>query len=296
MNSSPHALVVLGSANRDYSVTVAHLPEPGQTLLGSGLATGTGGKGANQAAAAARAGAQPVFVGAVGDDSTGRDILSDLAVAGVDVSHVGHSNEQPTGIALITVSADGENTIVVASGANGTLLPEPTAALIAGLIGSGGVLLAQLEIPLEVLVASATAATAKGARLVLNLSPFRAVPAELLALADPLVVNESEAGDLVGEPIENERDAARVARTLLAGSKSVVITLGADGVVLADADGVDSVPAKEVTVVDSTGAGDAFAGALAAALSRGSTLRAAVSDGIDAGALAVQYLGAQPPR
>jgi ribokinase len=131
---------------------------------------------------------------------------------------------------------------------------------------------------------------------VLNLSPFRAVPAELLALADPLVVNESEAGDLVGEPIENERDAARVARTLLAGSKSVVITLGADGVVLADADGVDSVPAKEVTVVDSTGAGDAFAGALAAALSRGSTLRAAVSDGIDAGALAVQYLGAQPPR
>lgn len=288
-------LIVLGSANRDYTVVVERHPQPGETLLGGSIATGTGGKGANQAAAAARAGARPVFVAAVGDDSSGTDILSDLEGAGVDVSNVARSTE-PTGVALITVSRAGENTIVVAAGANATLHPEPTAALIGSLTSEGSVLLSQLEIPLPVLFSAATTATAGGARFLLNLSPYQPVSAELLELADPLILNESEAAELAGLAVESQVDAETVARALLTGSRSVVITLGGDGVVLADSLGVTHLPTREVPVVDTTGAGDAFAGALAASLARGGGLADAVASGIHAGSIAVQHLGAQPPQ
>lgn len=292
--TSDAALIVLGSANRDYTVVVERHPRPGETVLGGSVVTGTGGKGANQAAAAARAGARPILLGAVGDDSTGADILADLTRAGVDVSRVTRS-AQPTGIALITVARDGENTIVVAAGAGATLEPDATAALVAGLVVPGTVLLAQLEIPVETVAAAALAAAERGGRLVLNLSPSSEVPTRLLSIADPLVVNESEASELAGARIENVRDAEAVARGLLASSRSVVVTLGGDGVVVADADGVVHLPSQRVPVVDTTGAGDAFAGALAAALSTGASLIDAVGRGIAAGAAAVQHVGAQPP-
>jgi len=289
------ALIVLGSANRDYTVVVERHPRPGETVQGGPVVTGTGGKGANQAAAAARAGARPVFVGAVGDDASGADILNDLEAAGVDVSRVARSPE-PSGIALITVARDGEYTIVVAAGANGSLEPASTAQTVAELVGPRDVLLAQLEIPVDVVAAAADVVEEAGGRLVLNLSPATTVPRRMLALADPLIVNESEASELAGSRGENAPDAEVVARRLLDSSRSVVITLGGDGVVVGDADGILHLPSERVPVVDTTGAGDAFAGTLAAALAAGTTLEGAVRAGIAAGAVAVQHVGAQPPR
>ena len=288
------ALIVLGSANRDYTVLVERHPLPGETVLGGDLTVATGGKGANQAVAAARAGAKPIFVGAVGSDSVGTDVLSDLEARGVDVSHVVRSAE-PTGIALIQVDHTGENTIVVAAGANGTLDATTTSATIAALVDKSSVLLCQLEIPADVVSAAASEIERSGGRFVLNLSPSRYVSPKLLAFADPLILNETEASDLASSAIDGPADAETIARRLLSGSRSVVITLGSDGVVVADSFGVTHLEAQRVAVVDTTGAGDAFAGALAAALDTGASLTDAVLAGIAAGTAAVQYLGAQPP-
>jgi len=288
-------MIVLGSASRDYTVIVDRHPNPGETLLGGDIITGSGGKGANQAVAAARATVRPVFLGSFGDDTTGHELIADLAAHGVDVDHVTVTRDAPTGVALITVARSGENSIVVAAGANAHLDPDATAAAIRSLAGPGTIILAQLEIPLVTVIAAADAAAERGARFVLNLSPSQPIPASLLALCDPLVVNESEAAGIAGIPVSTVGDAMLVAQELLSGSKSVVITLGGEGVVVATADGVVHSPAEKVDVVDTTGAGDAFVGALAASLALGSDLHAAVARGTAAGALAVQHLGAQPP-
>jgi len=287
-------LVVVGSLNADLYVEITALPRPGETISGCNAAMRPGGKGANQAAAAARAGVRPVFVGAVGSDSVGGDVLTDLEARGVDVSHVLRASE-PTGVALITVSPDGENSIVVAAGANASLDPAATAATVAQLAGADAVLLAQLEIPAEAVSAAASEIEKVGGRFVLNLSPSRYVSPKLLAFADPLILNETEASDLAASAIDGPADAETVARRLLATSRSVVITLGADGVIVADANGVSHLESERVKVVDTTGAGDAFAGALAATLASGGTLTDGVKAGIAAGAAAVQHLGAQPP-
>ena len=289
------SMIVLGSASRDYTVIVDRHPNPGETLLGGDIITGSGGKGANQAVAAARATVRPVFLGSFGDDTTGHELIADLAAHGVDVDHVTVTPDAPTGVALITVARSGENSIVVAAGANAHLDPDATAAAIRSLAGPGTIILAQLEIPLATVIAAADAAAERGARFVLNLSPSQPIPASLLALCDPLVVNESEAAGIAGIPVSTAGDAMLVAQELLSGSKSVVITLGGEGVVVATADGVVHSPAEKVDVVDTTGAGDAFVGALAASLALGSDLHAAVARGTAAGALAVQHLGAQPP-
>lgn len=288
-------MIVLGSASRDYTVIVDRHPNPGETLLGGDIVTGSGGKGANQAVAAARATVRPVFLGSFGDDTTGHELIADLAAHGVDVDHVTVTPDAPTGVALITVARSGENSIVVAAGANAHLDPDATAAAIRSLAGPSTIILAQLEIPLATVVAAADAAAERGARFVLNLSPSQPIPASLLALCDPLVVNESEAAGIAGIPVSTVGDAMIVAQELLSGSKSVVITLGGEGVVVATVDGVVHSPAEKVDVVDTTGAGDAFVGALAASLALGSDLHAAVARGTAAGALAVQHLGAQPP-
>jgi ribokinase len=288
------SLIVLGSANRDYTVVVERHPLPGETVLGGSVVVGTGGKGANQAAAAARAGANPIFVGSVGADSTGTEILAELSAVGVDISHVTKSNE-PTGVALITVSRTGENTIVVAAGANSSLHSDDVTATVSSLATAGSVLLAQLEIPVDAVAAAADVVERQGGRFVLNLSPSISVPVRMLGLADPLVVNETEASELAGSLIDSAPDAEIVAKRLLNSSRSVVITLGGDGGVVADVDGVLHVPSHRVPVLDTTGAGDAFAGALAAALANGAPLRDAVGRGVAAGAKAVQWMGAQPP-
>jgi ribokinase len=291
-----NSLIVLGSANRDLTALVPRHPEPGETVLGSRLATGTGGKGANQALAAARAGAAPLFVAAIGTDAAGDDVLSDLTVGGVDVSAVTRVEAEPTGVALITVSEQGENSIVVVPGANSLIDAARSAADIARAATSDTVLLAQLEIPLEVVKSGAESVAAADGRFVLNLSPARDVPAGLLALADPLVVNESEASLIAGVPVDSADQALSAAAVLAQTCRSVVVTLGGDGVVLADDLGVRHFPAERAPVVDTTGAGDAFVGALVAVLAEGGGLEPAVHAGIAAGAAAVQYVGAQPPR
>ncbi|HEY5231433.1 MAG TPA: PfkB family carbohydrate kinase, partial [Galbitalea sp.] len=201
----------------------------------------------------------------------------------------------PSGVALITVSRDGENSIVVASGANAALDAAATAGVVASRVDASAVLLCQLEISPDVVSAAATEIEKVGGRFVLNLSPSRYVSPKLLGLANPLVLNESEAAELAGSVIDGPADAQTVAKRLLAGSRSVVITLGGDGAIVADSTGVTHVPAVRVPVVDTTGAGDAFAGALAASLAGGSDLLIAVQAGIAAGAATVQHVGAQPP-
>ncbi|MDO9591329.1 MAG: ribokinase [Microcella sp.] len=292
------SLIVLGSANTDYTVLVERHPLPGETLLGDELVVATGGKGANQALAAARSGAMPVFLGAVGDDANGRQMLDALGSGGVDVSSVAVVDDAPTGIALITVSRDGENTIVVAAGANARVNAHEVEAAIRAVAGEGTVLLTQLEIPLPVVVEAASIIDELGGRTVLNLSPSREIPDALLALCDPLVVNEAEAHDLTGLSVASADEAAAAAAALLERCRSVVITLGGDGAVFADPSASAHLPAPRVSVVDTTGAGDAFVGALCAELAeQGSAgLRSAVERGVAAGTAAVQWLGAQPPR
>ena len=290
------SLIVLGSANTDYTVLVERHPLPGETLLGDELVVATGGKGANQALAAARSGAMPVFLGAVGDDANGRQMLDALGSGGVDVSSVAIVDDAPTGIALITVSRDGENTIVVAAGANARVNAHEVEAALRAVAGVGTVLLAQLEIPLAVVTEAAAIVDELGGRTVLNLSPSREIPDALLALCDPLVVNESEAHDLTGLPVDSVDEALAATSALLERCRSVVITLGGDGAVFAAPGESGHVPAPRVKVVDTTGAGDAFVGALCAELADAADLPTAVSRGVEAGSAAVQWLGAQPPR
>jgi ribokinase len=282
-------VVVVGSANADLVVTVPRRPAAGETVLGADVATSPGGKGANVAVAAARAGAAVSMVGRVGDDEHGAMLRTALAGARVDVWALRTSTE-PTGLALVLLTPDGENSIVVAPGANARLTTSDVDVALAEL-GPGDVLVAQLEVPMEVVEHAATGAAAAGARAVVNFSPVRPLGSRLLRSADPVVVNEHEARELVGAIA-----AADLARGLLGlGAASAVVTLGARGAVLADAAGVRHVAAPAVDVVDTTGAGDAFLGALAAGLARGADLDAAVQAAVRAGAEAVGRPGAQAP-
>ncbi|MGV9383695.1 ribokinase [Nonomuraea sp. NPDC003707] len=283
-----HDVVVVGSANADLVVQVDRHPAPGETVLGSELAVHPGGKGANQAVAAARLGARVALLGRVGADGHGRLLRESLERDGVDLGHL-HDTAAASGIAMIAVGPQGDNSIIVAPGANARLT-EGDVLDAAPLLRSAPVVSLQLEIPLPAVLAAARLAR----RAVLNLSPAVPVPDELLALCDPLVVNEHEAALLLGAPGEPDRQA----RELLArGPRSVVITLGADGAVVADTvaeDGaVHAVPSPRVAAVDTTGAGDAFTGALAWRLAAGEPLARAAAFAARVGAAAVRRAGAQ---
>ncbi|MET9250078.1 ribokinase [Nonomuraea sp. NPDC003709] len=283
-----HDVVVVGSANADLVVQVDRHPAPGETVLGSELAVHPGGKGANQAVAAARLGARVALLGRVGADGHGRLLRESLERDGVDLGHL-HDTAAASGIAMIAVGPQGDNSIIVAPGANARLT-EGDVLDAAPLLRSAPVVSLQLEIPLPAVLAAARLAR----RAVLNLSPAVPVPDELLALCDPLVVNEHEAALLLGAPGEPDRQA----RELLArGPRSVVITLGADGAVVADMvaeDGaVHAVPSPRVAAVDTTGAGDAFTGALAWRLAAGEPLARAAAFAARVGAAAVRKAGAQ---
>ncbi len=269
-------VLVLGSLNLDLVTSVDRHPQPGETVLGRGLSRLAGGKGANQAVAAARAGAEVSMVGAVGDDAAGRAYLDRLRRLGVHTEAVVVHPGEPTGTALIVVDAGGENTIVVAPGANGRVGREAVATVAAA--GPGDVLLAQLEVPLDTVARACATAVERGVRVVLNLAPYAALPADVIALADPVVANEHEAGLLAADGVSPQ---------------SLLVTLGADG---AEWGGL-RLPADPADVVDTTGAGDAFCGALAAALARGADREQAVRAALAAGAEAVAHEGAQPePR
>jgi ribokinase len=292
--TSDTVVVVVGSINEDVELLVARAPKPGETLTAQRTARRPGGKGANQAVAAARAGARVRMIGRIGADPAGARMLEALREERVDTHAVAALPGVPTGTAYITVTADGENTIVLERGANARLSPGDVAAERAAFAGAA-VMLAQLEVPTDTVTAAVRAAHDAGVRTVVTLAPAQAVPDELLAGLDPLLVNEHEAGFLLGGDDDVAEDAEECARRLLSlGPRSVVITLGAGGAVVADATGVWGVPAAAVDeVVDTTGAGDAFAGALAAALAHGASLGDAVGAGMAAGAQTVGRAGAR---
>lgn len=285
-------LLVVGSANADLVIGVERRPAAGETVLGSDLAVHPGGKGANQAVAAARLGARTALLARVGDDAHGRLLLDSQRAAGADTVGV-LVGGAPTGVALITVDPSGDNSIVVSPGANGRLTPADVRAA-AGLFHASRVVSAQLEIPLETVV-EVVRSLAPGSRFVLNPSPPRPLPAEVLAACDPLIVNEHEARVILGEAADAARGPEDWARLLLAkGPRSVVVTLGAKGALTASADGgVRRVAAVRVDAVDTTGAGDAFTAALAWRLGTGAPLAEAAAYAARVGAVSVTREGAQ---
>ncbi|MFE9557445.1 ribokinase [Streptomyces sp. NPDC006703] len=286
-----YGLLVVGSANADLVVGVERRPAPGETVMGSDLAVHPGGKGANQAVAAARLGARTALLAKVGDDDHGRLLCASLRAAGVDTAAV-LVGEAPTGAALITVDPSGDNSIVVSPGANAHLTPDDVRAA-RDLFARAPVVSVQLEIPLET-VAEVARGLPPGARLVLNPSPPAPLPAGVLAVCDPLIVNEHEARFLLGEAAGGTPEDW--ARALLAlGPRSVVVTLGAAGALAADGrdDGCVWVPSPRVEAVDTTGAGDAFTAALAWRLGLGEELAVAAAFAVRVGAAAVTRRGAQ---
>ncbi|GAA4693563.1 ribokinase [Streptomyces youssoufiensis] len=292
MLTEGHDLVVVGSANADLVIGVRRRPAAGETVLGSDLATYPGGKGGNQAVAAARLGARTALLARVGDDAHGRLLLDTQRAAGVDTRPV-LVGGAPTGVALITVDPSGDNSIVVSPGANARLTPADIEAA-APLLAAARVVSLQLEIPLET-VAAAVRAVGPDTRVVLNPSPPAPLPPDVLAACDPLVVNEHEARSLLdGDPAGAGDDPAAWAAALLGrGSRSVVITLGPAGALAADPRGQTRVPGVPVEAVDTTGAGDAFTGALAWRLGTGDDLATAVRYAVRVGAAAVTRPGAQ---
>lgn len=248
---------VVGSINQDFVLQVERRPEPGETVTDARLATHNGGKGANQAAAAALLGASVILLGRVGDDGFGGPLVRALAEKGVETSLVREASEASTGTAFITVTPDGENAITVAPGANRSLVPDDVDAASAQ-IAEARVLVAQMEVPRAVVLRAVEVAAESGTRALLNLAPPFEVPRELLERLDPLVVNEHEAAFLLGEKVEGVEGALAAAPRLLdLGPKSAVITVGAAGAVFSDGATTAHVPAPEAEVVDTTGAGDA---------------------------------------
>ena len=289
-------LLVVGSLNMDLVVRVAHLPAPGETILGGEFHTIPGGKGANQAVAAARLGAEVTMVGRVGTDGFGQTLRANLASEGINVSCLHSDPSASTGVALITVDQPGQNTIVVASGANMRLTPAEIEAAFAQIAGVEVVMM-QLESPIDCVETAARLALRSGARTILNPAPARSLPATLLAQVDILVPNEIEASLLSGVPVSDLDTADRAARQLFThGIKTVVVTLGGKGALLVANKNEASVhiPAYPVQVVDTTAAGDAFVAGLAIGLGEGMSLFEAVQLGNAAGALSVTHLGAQP--
>jgi ribokinase len=284
-------VAVVGSLNADLTVRVERFPEPGETLTGSELVIAPGGKGSNQAAAAAVLGSSVRLVGAVGADDHGSFLLTEARRAGVDVQGVRRLADHATGTAMIVVERAGENTIIVSPGANGALSPE---LISVESLGNPSVLCLCLEVPLDTVETAARLGRSVGATVLLNLSPYAAVGSDLLALADVLLVNRSEAALLLGVDTLPDEIAdwpeLPVART--------VVTLGGDGAVVVDAraqgaERLTPIAPTRVDVVDTTGSGDAFTGGLAHRLAAGDSLVEAARFAARAGALAATRSGAQ---
>ncbi|RZS37647.1 ribokinase [Herbihabitans rhizosphaerae] len=285
-------VIVVGSANADLVVKVDRRPGAGETVLGGDPDVLPGGKGANTAVAAAKLGARVALLGAVGTDGHADVVLGSLRAAGVGTDLV-RRVDAPTGIAYITITPDGENSIVVSPGANARVAPSDVDSSVLGPMLVGARLMAlSLEIPLPVAECAAAVAAEAGVRVVLNLSPVARISGATLSTVDPLVVNEHEAGWLLGKG--EEVDPRRL---LELGVRSAVVTLGARGAALSTMDSPDEVThveAPTVTPVDTTGAGDAFTGALLAELAAGADLRAAVEQAVRVAAISVTRPGAQP--
>jgi ribokinase len=283
-------ILVVGSLNADLVARTARFPQPGETVRGEDLKIIPGGKGANQAVAAARGGAQVTMAGRVGSDSFGAFLLDRLRDDHVDTSHV-IVDESATGTAVILVDAGGQNSIVLSAGANGQVAPRDVQALDV----QARVLLLQLEIPLEAVVQAARWGRSRGMIVILNPAPARELPRELIACADYLLPNETELALLSGMPVTDLPSAEKAARRLCeGGAKCVIVTLGANGALIAGPGAAKHIPPFEVQAVDTTAAGDAFIGGFACTLLRGMDLEGSVRYANACGALAAARFGAQP--
>ncbi|EPC4024439.1 ribokinase [Aeromonas salmonicida] len=286
-------LVVLGSVNADHVLRVPHFPRPGETLTGHSYQVVPGGKGANQAVAAARLGAPVSFIARIGDDAIGQQMRQGFEQDGIDVSAVELDETLPTGIAIIYVSDEGENSIGISAEANGALSPAMVKRHEA-MIADAHTLLLQLEVPLESVFEAAKLARSHGTRVVLNPAPARPLPAELLALVDLITPNQTEAELLTGVKVSDEASAALAAdRFHQMGISDVMITLGSQGVYCSNARQQQLIPGFRVEAVDTTAAGDTFNGALLAAELAGADFNAAVRFAHGAAALSVTKFGAQ---
>ena len=286
---------MLGSLNIDLVLTVPRLPRPGETILGERLGRYPGGKGANQAVAAARLGGQVALVGRVGGDDFGPGLVENLRANGVDASGVKPDNSSATGAALIFVGPDGQNMIAVAPGANARLDAADATRAVERL-GPGDVLVMQLEIPMPVIIQAAAAARRAGAQVILNAAPAHRLDPGLLSQVDTLVVNEGEARVILDERVARDNEAApedAVQALHAIGPRIAVVTLGLAGSVFCDETGVHRVEPFQVTSIDATGAGDAFVGALAVGLARGLATEASMRFANAAGAAATTSVGAQ---
>lgn len=282
-------IVVLGSLNTDLVVRSPRLPRPGETLTGGPFQTFPGGKGANQAVAIARLGAPVVMIGKVGSDGFGSELMAAVAEQGVDTRGISVASEAATGVALITVEASGQNTIIVVAGANALATPEYV-ELHAELIRNASLLVMQLESPLEAVMTAASLARQAGVKVLLNPAPAQPLPLDLLRNVDLLAPNQVELAMLAGEG-----DVAEAARKLIdMGVGVMVVTLGSEGCYILGPELEKHLPAFPVSAIDTVAAGDAFIGAFAVALAEGKPLPEASRWGNAAGAIAATRLGAQP--
>jgi ribokinase len=286
-------IVVAGSINMDLVVRTPRMPLPGETLTGSDFRTISGGKGANQAVAAARMGARVSLIGCVGGDAFGAELRDRLAADGIDLNHVAVIHDAATGVAVILVDAGSQNCIVIAAGANAMLTPESIDRAAAA-IEQAQVLICQLETPLPAVQRAIEIARRQGKRVVLNPAPAQALDPGLLRQVDYLIPNETEAALLTGVAVTDIASAEVAAQRLRAqGADVVLLTLGAKGVLLADGAGTTLLPALSVKAVDSTAAGDTFVGGFAVGLAEGLSLAQAVMLGQRAAAISVTRFGAQ---
>jgi ribokinase len=294
MTNRNKKIVVVGSSNMDMIIKAPRIPKPGETVLGGQFSMAPGGKGAIQAVSAARAGGDVVFIARVGSDFFGDRAIKSFNLDKIDTSRILKDQVLPSGIALVFVDQVGQNSIAVAAGAN-ALLSRKDVEKSRDVIAIADILLMQLEIPMDTVSAAAQIADANDVRVILNPAPARKLSLELLKYISILTPNEFEAEELTGIKIIDNQSAGRAADSLLAqGVETVLITLGPRGAFLAKKDFRELVPGFSVRVVDSTGAGDVFCGALAVALSENKNMRDSVIFANAAAAISVGRLGAQP--